>query len=211
MKVGDLNLEDEALLLGLIRKFLVKFSKLPPDFSQVKESLNLLQGSADQEGQINLGSYLIKRFRDKLYVLKESLAQDSGTFSLKLPKEGEKLGEILVLKDFTYQIERLSLTKAVEGAFNCDEESVTLDFNKKGSMRLKPYQRSHSRELKKLFSFYEIPLWQRQALPLIRDEKAQVLALGALFSCAKLDLKKPAFALKVFDLKNKRYLKENLS
>ena len=210
LEVKNLNLNDEALLLSLIRKFLVTCTGLAPDFSQVKESLNLLQGSADQEGQINLGPYLIKRFRDKLYVLKESLAQESGTFSIKLPKDGEKFGEGLVLKDFSYQIERLNLSDAVEGAFNCDEESVTLDFNKKGSMRLKPYKRQHSRELKKLFAFYEIPLWQRQAVPLIEDDKAQVLALGALFSCEKLALNKPCFALKIFDLKNKRYLKENL-
>ncbi len=57
-----------------------------------------------------------------------------------------------------------------------------------GGERCKPFGRSKSQKLKKLFQEYEIPLWQRDRLPLIYIED-KLAAVGDLWVCEEFHTK----------------------
>ena len=62
------------------------------------------------------------------------------------------------------------------------KDEVILDFNYKGSLKLKPTTRAHSREIKKLFGEYEVPVWLRGTHCLVKDrDTGAVIAFGSLF------------------------------
>lgn len=42
---------------------------MPPEFNQVQETIRLCQSSTDQHGDILLGEYSVKRFKNYLYLV----------------------------------------------------------------------------------------------------------------------------------------------
>ncbi|MGN1281618.1 MAG: tRNA lysidine(34) synthetase TilS [Succinivibrio sp.] len=166
----NLDLHDEALSLMVIRMFLSKFQDLPPEFSIVKEALTLCQADSDQNGLIYFGSKKICRFRDYLYVVND----------LKAPPRQEyviKSGQSIRLGDYIYTFCSTQLDR------------VILDFTYKGSLKLHPVTRAHSREVKKLFAEYGVPVFERASYPLVRtSDDRTVLSLGSLFNVRNLKL-----------------------
>jgi tRNA(Ile)-lysidine synthase len=57
-----------------------------------------------------------------------------------------------------------------------------------GGERCKPFGRNKSQKLKKLFQEYDIPLWQRDRLPLIYIED-KLAAVGDLWVCEEFHTK----------------------
>ncbi len=209
LNLEGVDLDDEALAVCLLRKFLSLYTSLPPDFSIVKESLALMRADSDQKGQIQLENYVIRRFRNRLYVLKDSICPKAARAELVFKED--KVSEVLTLGDFSYSLKKViaSDLKQHRAAFNfagSKGDFVLLNFQAAGSLRLKPWQRAHSRELKKLMAFYEVPVWYRRAMPLVTDPKGEILSAGSVFSCIKPDPKLPCYVLEVWDLRNNRNL-----
>ncbi|MGN0893595.1 MAG: tRNA lysidine(34) synthetase TilS [Succinivibrio sp.] len=163
LNLEKLDLSDEALSLLVIRMFLSKFQSLPPEYSIVRQTIALCEAGFDQHGLIMLGDKKICRFRNYLYVVPD----------LKKPEKTEvtiKAGETVKLGDYRYSLNENSISSAI------------LDFNYSGSLKLHPVGRNHSREVKKLFAEYDVPVWERGAQPLVLDASDRtVLSLGSLF------------------------------
>lgn len=92
-----------------------------------------------------------------------------------------KLNENLALGPYCYSLQPCKTPEDYKASFVVSNK-VLLDFNKSGSLKLKPISRNHSRELKKLFIEYEIAPWLRKAQPLVKNEAGSILALGNIFT-----------------------------
>ena len=164
LDISKFDVNDTALVTCIIRLFLNEKTLMPPEFNQVQETIRLCQSSTDQHGDILLGEYSVKRFKNYLYLVTKMTLPEKKCYFLK---KGEKLK----LGSFEY---------VLRDDFVKDE--VILDFNYKGSLKLKPTTRAHSREIKKLFGEYEVPVWLRGTHCLVKDrDTGAVIAFGSLF------------------------------
>ena len=159
----DLPLEDENLMLFVLRLFLTKRLSMPPELSLLQSILKLMRTGVDQKGLIEAEGFEIRRFRSFLYLLKMPHFAH-GQYELKA-------NCFLRLGDFEYSL--------LEGSF----KRVILDFDIRGGERIKPLKRVHSRELKKLYAEYDVPYFMRRSQCVIRDDGGAVLGVGDLFSC----------------------------
>ncbi len=172
LDITSLPLDDEALMPFVLRLFMCEVMSMPPEFNEVQTACNLCLISPDQHVSLPLeNGYELKRFKNSLYLVKErSFKADVSSYMLRA-------GQRLVLGDYTYSLVEVS---GDEEGFESSE--VLLDFEYTGSMKLKPASRVHSREIKKLFSEYAVPSWERQSKCLVREgHSGEVLALGDLF------------------------------
>lgn len=186
LDINLLNLNDMALLTSLLRLFICTVCSMPPEFSTILQVVNLCSIGADQKVVINLeGGYSLRRFRHRLYLVKDKVAPTKGCYQLKL-------NESLKLGDYTYE-----LVSSNDPKLCFYQDSVILDFNLKGSLILKPNTRLHSRNLKKLYVEYDVPAWKRDALCLVKDHQDKILALGNLFSCVSPIAGKIGYTLKI--------------
>ena len=160
----ELDLADENLMIFLLREFILQKALMPPELNALHSILELMRGSDDQKGLIKIEDFEVRRFRKCLYLLKMPLFPKSQRYVLKK-------GESLRAGDFEYSL--------LEHSPN----EVILDFKLKGSEKLKPKSRVHSRELKKLFAEYEVPYFMRQCQCVIRDQEGLALGLGNIFVC----------------------------
>lgn len=164
LDISKFDVYDTPLASCIIRLFLNEKTLLPPEYNQVNETLKLCQCSTDQHGEILLGNYSVKRFKNCLYIVDKILQPEKKCYFLKK-------GEVLSLGSFVYSL---------KDDFVNDE--VILDFTYTGSQKLKPVTRQHSREIKKLFSEYSVPAWLRCSHPLVKDcSNNAVIAFGSLF------------------------------
>lgn len=159
-----LDLNDEALMLSLLRMFSLEVCELPPELNVLQEILNLMKEQNDQKGIIKLENYEVRRFRDHIYILSCPVFPERMQYQLSYGKE-------LVLGSFSYVLN------------DCGLAEVVLDFNLHGQERLKPVGRHHSRELKKLFSEYDVPYFLRAMQCVVRDGAGTALGVGDLFCC----------------------------
>lgn len=166
----NLDLNDEHLMLFLLREFVLQKATMPPELNALQSMLDLMRSSDDQKGIVKIEDFEVRRFRKNLYLLKMPIFPQAQRYILKQ-------GEILKAGDFAYSLS--------EHAPN----EVILDFKLKGSEKIKPKTRSHSRELKKLLAEYEVPYFLRSCQCLIRDSQDIILGVGDLFicDCAKLN------------------------
>ena len=79
-----------------------------------------------------------------------------------------KSGESIKLGDYLYTLKGDDM-----------KGSYLLDFTYSGSKVIKPVNRNHSREIKKLFTEYEIPVFRRRALPLVIEKESNEVLLFA--------------------------------
>ena len=171
LDISGLDLHDEPLMYALLRSYLSYKSGVPAEFSQVQEAYNLCRISNDQNVSISLHEgYELRRFLKKLYLVKPHAIEAKGQYRLSY-------GSTLSLGDYEYSLYKRNDDKGF--AFS----DVILDFAYKGSLKLHPQSRVHSREIKKLFVEYKIPLWERKSKCLVRDLKGNPLALGDVFIC----------------------------
>ena len=170
---SELDLEDEALMTFLLRMFMLEICSLPPEFSLVEQALNLCRISPDQNASIGLeNSYVLRRYRSRLYLCKKHECKVNGAYLLEA-------GQTLRLGDYCYSLERTSDLNTPCFPY----AKVLLDFDYTGAMRLKPNLRNHSREIKKLYTEYELPYWERGSKCLVRNPSdGQILAFADLFS-----------------------------
>jgi len=180
LDISKFDVNDTALATCIIRLFLNEKTVMPPEYNQVQETLKLCQSSADQHGDILLGDYSVKRFKNYLYLVKKIELPQKKTYFLKK-------GESLKLGSFEYSLD-----------MDFVKDEVILDFNYTGSNKLKPLTRPHSREIKKLFGEYEVPAWLRGAHCLVKDRNTDcVIAFGDLFITSDCPSKNNSSPLKI--------------
>lgn len=178
-------LADEPLCLMVLRMFLLQYAEMPSELTLLEQARALMQGENGRNGAIRAGTssqgtLWLRRFRDKLYVTYDYACYAGNTVVLQA-------GNTVQLGDFIYTLHRAkgaaeqsvsvpAVPEAVQQA-----EQVQLQFGTAGSVRLKPMGRDKSRELKKLYTEYNIPGWYRQALPIICTEQGEILGLATAF------------------------------
>ncbi len=161
---------DRTLALAVLRAFLEQGSGVIPSLALCEQALSCCEGPPDQAVRLSLGGLLVRRFRDRLCLVRPLQPPPRGGFPLRQ-------GESLCLGDYRYALE-----VGEEGdpaAFCCPQGEVWLDFAYLGSEIIRPRLRAHRRSVKKLYVELGIAPWERPALPLVRDgEGGEVLALG---------------------------------
>lgn len=168
LDITKLDVTDEPLMLSVLRLFLYEKLIMTPEYNAVMDALNLCRISPDQSTVIPLEEgYEVRRFRNFLYIVRPSVCNAHGQYELSA-------GKTLRIDDYLYSLE------SCEDGFACDR--VVLDFEFTGSMKLHPKKRGHSREIKKLFTEYSVPAWERNSICLVRAKGTDnVVGFGDLF------------------------------
>lgn len=168
LDISKLNVDDDPLMMSVLRLFLYEKLVMTPEYSSVLDAVNLCRISPDQSTVIPLDDgYEVRRFRNYLYIIRPAVCNAHGQYELEA-------GRSLHLDDYIY-----SLVPSEDG-FACDR--VILDFDYSGSLKLHPVKRVHSREIKKLFTEYGVPSWERDSVCLVRSKvSGNILALGSVF------------------------------
>ena len=176
LDLREIDLEDESAAIFILRSFLKDAMSFNPEYACVLEALKFAHATHDNFAKLKLeGNLHLRRYLDYLLVVPDFVPPTLGVYPLKI-------GEILVLGDFEYSLEKCSIKYE---AFPVTEDGVLLDFSYKGSMKLKPLSRNLSREIKKLFGEYKVPVWERFFMCLVKTKDNEDLALGNLFSTKK--------------------------
>ena len=206
-----LDLSDRNLVLMLLRAFYSKLLKTNVDYNVIERSYELMVKEHDKNGliELNLPVSALKGYTDQLTTSTSTLVASTFLHYLQVYiKELETssspeassyeltLGKSLERGAYRYQLVALEDVHQVLPiracfALRAGEHKVMLDFNKTGSLKLKPHSRNHSRELKKLFLEYQIAPWQRATQPLVKDSQGQILSLGNIFACSIEQIAEP--------------------
>ena len=196
--IDKIDIEDQALTFFVLRRFLFNFSSSAPDFNTVAACYELIKASNDQEGVIKFADKEIRRYLNTLRIVKKSIVPEKNTL-LILHKN-----ETLCLNDFAYSLHKGSIKNK---SFILGADNVTLDFTYSGSFKIKPVNRVHSREIKKIFGENLIPYWERAAYPLVKDQE-KILALGSVCALGKQEEFKAgdAYYLQIKNLKTGKFI-----
>lgn len=195
-----LDLTDRNLSVMLLRSFFRRALTASVELNIIEQCLELMLRPNDSNGLIKLTTtgphhspLLVSTFAKKLYIYEHSDTNISGHHTLSL-------NEPLRLGDYTYTLEDApssddavaptaasayadklcDASTAIELIVPLSCESIELDFDYKGSLKLKPVERHHSREVKKLFTEYGIPPWQRKQQPLVTYTDGEPLSFGTI-------------------------------
>ena len=142
-----------------------------PDQAPLLELLRQLrEAAADSAPELDAGSYVLRRYRDGLYLVPR-LCETPPARQPITP------GETLTLQG----IGRISLERSEEGFWLAADEVLELRF-RRGGERCRPVGRNRSASLKKLLQESALPPWWRDRLPLLFLD-GELLALGALGPC----------------------------
>ncbi len=181
LDTSGLDLQDQHLLLMLLRRFCREKLVLPPELALLRQALQLLQGTAGRAGLIELipRRLYLRRFRHKLYLVDQLRLPGPGTVMLQP-------GKSLIWGDFLYSLQPAAADEPCAFALP-PGQGVYLHFGAAASLQLQPAGRAHRRELGKLCSEYNVPQWWRPALPLISTaadcrDGAAVLAVAGVFA-----------------------------
>ena len=196
--IDKIDIEDQALTFFVLRRFLFNFSSSAPDFNTVAACYELIKASNDQEGVVKFADKEIRRYLNTLRIVKKSIVPEKNTL-LILHKN-----ETLCLNDFAYSLHKGSIKNK---SFILGSDNVTLDFTYSGSFKIKPVNRVHSREIKKIFGENLIPYWERAAYPLVKDQE-KILALGSVCALGKQEELKAgdAYYLQIKNLKTGKFI-----
>lgn len=171
---ANLDLNDEALVISLLRKFWLTKCLLSPDLKTIRESYNLLKVSRDQKGQIYFENIVLYRYLNKIYLRSKELLFPTKTDNFNL-----KLNERKLLGSVEYSL-ILATTDDNNSFYINENDSLNFSFNYTGQTRLKPVTRTHSREIKKLMQEYDVPWFERNSIALVRKGE-EVIAFSDLF------------------------------
>jgi tRNA(Ile)-lysidine synthase len=167
-ELASLPIDEAALAL---RQWL-RGRQLPmPDQAPLLELLRQLhEATADAAPELACGDYVLRRYREGLYLLPALPAPPSGPVAIT---PGQALN--------VPGVGRISLERSDEGFWLAADETLELRF-RGGGERCRPVGRSRSTTLKKLLQESALPPWWRQRLPLLFLDN-ELLAAGALGPC----------------------------
>ncbi|CUR53850.1 tRNA(Ile)-lysidine synthase [Serratia symbiotica] len=167
---------------ALLRHWCIYNHVTPPSYKQLQNIFKeVIFSRIDAQPCLRLGSYQIRRFQNRLYLLykMENLYNISLNWSRKLP---------LILPD------KLGTLISNQGNFCLRApnfmQSVNIRFNAKGHFHI--IGRTHSRSIKKIWQELHLPPWLRNRIPLIYYDNQLIAAIN-IFICKEgqiLDKKK---------------------
>ena len=172
--LDELEMEDSSRLL---RAWLKQLDLPNPGRDQLREFLQqLAQTGPGARPRLQTASYIVRRYRDKLYASR-SFANEA-----LLVGQGLKPGQALIMPG----LGRLELVPALGAGLRADLcAELQLGF-RDGGERCRPAGREHSQTLKKLLQEYHVPPWWRDRLPLlVWGDK--LVAVADLWVCAGFD------------------------
>ncbi len=167
----------EKMQSAMLRRWLTKMMLTSVSFAKLYQiQVNLIGAAEDANPILNLGDWQIRRFRQKLYVIRAFL--DVSHWQAKLIPDvplvlPDKLGLIGLYQ--TPHKNALGLKQPTNKVL------IRVSFDPKG-LSAHPLGRQGKRKLKKLFQEYGVPSWQRQRMPLIFYDETLV-AVAGLFVC----------------------------
>ncbi len=190
---ASLDLTDRNLCVMLLRSFFRRSLAISVELNIIEQCLELMARPNDSNGLIKLNTngphcspLLLSTFAQKLYVFERSDESMTGRHKLFI-------NQILTIGAYSYSLsdaygqasnpsigDSNDAPVSIELLVPPSIDSVDLNFDYTGSLKLKPTARRHSREVKKLFTEYGIPPWQRKRQPLISFAHAQPLSLGTI-------------------------------
>ncbi len=175
LNINHLKMLDAARQRNLLR-YWIRQSGLPlPDTVHLQRIIDeVLPAAADAEPLINWDGAEIRRYRDRLYVMKPLLPHDSSEI------HDWNMAEKLCLVDGAVLQVAPAIGRGIKQAL-CGAASVTVRF-RQGGERCCPAGRARSHKLKKLLQEQGIPPWLRERIPLIYLDD-ELAAVAGLFVC----------------------------
>ena len=161
---------------ALIRRWFSARKCRMPSRQQLQRVWQEVALSREDAGpQLQLGDRVVRRFRQRLYLLTHTqdvsqieLSWD-GHIELDLP---DRLGQLSLTKDSGQPGYRIRAPKP--------NESVSVRFSAHGNFRI--VGRKHSRSIKKLWQELAVPPWQRGRIPLIYYGNTLICAVGVFIT-----------------------------
>jgi tRNA(Ile)-lysidine synthase len=170
LKIVELG--SERIGKQLIRQWLSLFTVLMPSQAQLQQIWHsVVWAQDDANPQVCCGSHQIRRYKQRLYVVKQwaDISRFQQECKLNQPCSlPEELGTLVITTVKVSGTLRLPLKN----------ETVSVRFEPEG-IEAKPQGRIGKRKLKKLFQEYEVPSWNRRRTPLVfyNDRLAAVAGL----------------------------------
>lgn len=153
----------------LIRLWLARCSEPMPTREQLNAVLSqMIAAPADKQPQVQLGEKQIRRYQQRLYIVKPLPTIAPTAYPLPPMIEGLRLPHssieirrqgIELICQVSHQTHRLSLPQAL------GNETLTLCFGVTGKVAI--YGKTQREQMKKIYQQYHIPPWQRPHTPVI--------------------------------------------
>lgn len=165
---------DDARLRNLLRCWAKCSNFSTPSRAVLMQIVRQLQGeSHDTHSLVNWAGVEVRRFRDRLFILKSLKHDASQVFELE---PGEPLIISSIEKTIIIQPQDMS-----ENFYVLSKDILSLPLSirfRQGGELLKPAGRSGSHTLKSLFQEAAVPSWQRDRIPLLYADDELVAVVG---------------------------------
>ena len=182
-----LNYSDD-FKLGILHYFFKSRYGIVPTKSQLLAILNYESIASDSKFKLDVGTNIISVYRDYIYVA-HSIEK----------KNDEQVIELTISNSFTYNgysYKLILLTDVEVDSIKANNEqsaidiyylsnineSITLCFNPRVSIRVHPFYRNHSQTLKNIWKEIGIPLYLRPNYPIVMKDN-NVLGMLNVFKC----------------------------
>ncbi len=143
-----------------------------PDATHLNRILNeVLNAAADSQPCVRWGSATVRRYQDKLYA--DNIAADKLLQVENLNWAPQKQYRFGLKQLFTEQCEGQGLS-----ANQLQSKNVTIRFRQGGETCCPQGRGPHQHKLKKLFQEWQIPPWQRSAIPLVYVDNVLAQVVG---------------------------------
>ena len=173
LNIADLASESELLRNRLIRMWFANQQQVMPSRDHLHRLwYQVALSQQDANPQLNLRGVQVRRFCQRLYLVKEHSDISHWQHSLTL-------GDALVLPE---QLGTLTVAENQSGTIALTNEQLHqlyVVFNPEG-LKAHPSDRGHSRKLKKLFQELGVPSWLRRRTPILMCGDC-VVAVADLF------------------------------
>lgn len=181
LNLGSLQSCSKLKQNALLRMWL-SLHELPMPSTKQLETIRhqFLQAAEDAMPTIILKEGLLKRFQNRLYYVKSTLANHHAI--------SWQLSESLKLSDGSHFQAIVQKGQGIALSLVSKEE-VEVRF-RQGGERCQIAHQSHRRPLKKILQELGIPPWRRQQIPLFYYEEC-LIAVGSLFICEGWQVKSP--------------------
>ncbi len=175
LNINQLKMLDVARQRNLLR-YWIRQTGLPlPDSVHLQRIIDeVLPAAADAEPLINWDGAEIRRYRDRLYVMKPLLPHDSSKI------HDWNMAEKLCPVDGAVLQAAPAIGRGIKQAL-CQAARITVRF-RQGGERCCPAGRTRSHKLKKLLQEQGIPPWLRERIPLIYLDE-ELAAVAGMFVC----------------------------
>jgi len=168
-------LENASTLIRsrLIRMWLGQHQLRMPTREQLSKMwLEVAMAKADANPQLQLPEVQVRRYLNKLYIVRNWQSLEQWQQSLDIDKPctlPDRLGSLTLVPSTKGRLSQRALAQS----------PLRVTFNPEG-LSAHPAERGHSRKLKKLFQEYGVPSWLRRRTPILMCGE-RVVAVGDLF------------------------------